>query len=348
MNNMFKKRTRTILLSLVVLAGVIALIFSMRTRAQQEGGDFAITSSDETVLVLADSGWDSQRLHNEIVRLIIENAYDGYVIKTSTASTPMNWQALLAGDVDLDLECWPDNIVTYEEDLKNGYAVELGINTPDSKQGFYVPRYVIEGDAERGIKAMAPDLKTVKDLAKYPEIFPDDEDKTMGRVYGAIPGWFADEILHKKYEFYGLDEMYNYVRLGSDSTLFASLVSAYNLGDAWVGYCFEPTVVSGKLDIVLLEDEPYDKERFHLGATEFKPQALKVLSNRHFAKKAPDLVPFLKKYGTNSKIVAEALAYIDDEKATHAETAKWILKTHPNLLKEWLPKKRADKIRAIL
>jgi ABC-type proline/glycine betaine transport system substrate-binding protein len=55
------------------------------------------------------------------------------------------------------------------EDIASGLYQELGLNFGDNMQGLYVPRYVIEGDTERGIEAMAPDLKAVADLAKYPE-----------------------------------------------------------------------------------------------------------------------------------------------------------------------------------
>ena len=44
----------------------------------------------KTEIVVTDNGWDSQKLHNEIARIIVENAYDGYVLKTSTASSTMN------------------------------------------------------------------------------------------------------------------------------------------------------------------------------------------------------------------------------------------------------------------
>ena len=58
--------------------------------------------------------------------------------------------------------------------------------------------------AKRGIKALAPDLKTVKDLARYAHLFKDPEDPSKGRLYGAIPGWSIDKILYLKYEAYGL------------------------------------------------------------------------------------------------------------------------------------------------
>jgi len=303
---------------------------------------------DSVTITATDNGWDSQKIHNEIAKLIVETAYDGYIFEVSTGSSTMNWQAMIAGDVDLDIESWTDNVATYKDDVANGDIVDVGVLLSDSAQGLYVPRYVIEGDAERGIEAVAPDLKTVEDLKKYPHIFPDDEDPSRGRIYGSVPGWMADEILHKKYEYYNLDEMYNYARLGSEATLFASLDSAYNLGEPWVGYCYEPTWISGKLDLVLLEDAPYDPDLYMDGKCSFPSQELKIVSSNQFAKKAPDLLEFFKKYKTNSKLVSEALVHLAETNDTHEETARWLLKNHDDLLDEWLPPERAEKVRAAL
>lgn len=306
-------------------------------------------SKEGTVSIVAtDNGWDSQKLHNEIAKLVIENAFDGYTFSTSTGSTTMNWQALMSGDIDLDIESWTNNIASYPEDVANGDVVDVGVLITDSAQGIYVPRYVIEGDAARGIEPMAPDLKTVKDLAKYPSLFPDDEDQTKGRIYGAIPGWMADEILYKKYELYGLNQSYNYSRLGSEATLFSSLVSAYNLGEPWVGYCYEPTWISGKLDIVLLEDEPYNPDTFYDGACAFPPQELKIVSSNQFAERAPELVPFFEKYKTSSQLIGQALAHLDETHESHEQTAKWFLKENDHLLDEWLTPEQAERIRAAL
>jgi glycine betaine/proline transport system permease protein/glycine betaine/proline transport system substrate-binding protein len=109
------------------------------------------------------------------------------------------------------METWTDNIATYDEDVESGAIIELGLNYGDNEQGFYVPRYVIEGDAERGIEAMAPDLKSVEDLANYSDVFVDPDDPSMGRIYGAISGWAIDEIMKNKVAYYGLDEYYNYI-----------------------------------------------------------------------------------------------------------------------------------------
>lgn len=301
--------------------------------------------SDKTVIVATDNGWDSQKIHNEIAKIVVENAFDGYSFETSTGSSTMNWQAIITGDIDLDIESWTENVVSYPKDIANGDIIELGVLLPDSGQGLYVPRYVIEGDKERGIEPVAPDLKTVEDLQKYASIFPDDEDKTKGCLYGALPGWMADEVMYNKYLYYGLDETYNYIRLGSEATLFASLSSAYNLGKPWVGYCYEPTWVSGKLDLVKLEDKPYNKETFKKGECDFPAQKVKIVSSNKFADRAPDLVDFFSKYQTGSKMVSEALAHMDETGDSYEETAIWCLKNNDKVLDEWLNEEQANRVR---
>lgn len=303
---------------------------------------------DTITITATDNGWDSQMLHNEIAKLIVENAYDNYSFQVSTGSSTMNWQSIIAGDVDLDIESWTDNVATYKEDVEKGDIIDVGVLVPNSAQGLYVPQYVIEGDAARGIEAVAPELKTVEDLKRYADLFPDDEDKDKGRIYGSIPGWMADEVLYEKYQYYGLDEMYNYTRLGSEATLFASLSAAYNLGEPWVGYCYEPTWISGKLDLVLLEDAPYDPELFPEGKCEFPKQELKIVSSNKFAEKAPDLLEFFQKYRTGSDLISKALAHLDETGESHEEAAKWFLKEYDYLLDEWLPSERAQRVRDAL
>lgn len=305
-------------------------------------------SGQPIAIVATDNGWDSQKVHNAIAEIVVEHAYEGYSFEVSSASSTMNWQSIIAGEVDLDIESWTDNVASYPEDVARGDIVDVGTLVPDSAQGLYVPRYVVEGDSARGIAPMAPDLKTVEDLKRYPEIFPDEEQAGRGRIYGSIPGWMADEILYKKYEFYGLDENFNYVRLGSEATLFASLVSAYNLGEPWVGYCYEPTWIAGKLDLILLEDAPYTPALYTQGQCAFPAQALKTVSSKQFAEKAPELAEFFKNYQTGSGLISTALAYLDETGASYEQTAIWFLKENDALLDTWLPAQNAKALRDYL
>ncbi|MDR2180062.1 MAG: hypothetical protein LBP21_07115 [Synergistaceae bacterium] len=305
-------------------------------------------AAEAKTIVFTNNQWDSQMFHNELAKFIVENAFQGYEVELSTGSSTLNWQGMINGDVDLDIESWTDNVTTYEADVARKDIIPLGILVPDSAQGFYVPRYMIEGDPKRGIEPLTPDLKKVADLTGYAHIFKDPEDPKRGRLYGAIPGWMIDEVLFKKYKYYKLDEGYNYFRVGSEAVLFASLASAYNLGEPWVGFCYEPTWITGKLDVVLLEDAPFDPKLYREGGCEIPKQALRIVCGGHFPEKAPELVDFFKQYKTGSALVAEALAHLEETKESHAQTAVWFLKKYGTLLDDWLTPEQAKKVRDVL
>ncbi len=303
--------------------------------------------ADTTHAVFADAGWDSIRLHDAIAQFVGETAYNLETEEIS-GTTPITYSGLKSNDIQVYMEIWSDNIATYDEDLAAGEFVELGINFDDNAQGFYVPRYVIEGDAERGIEAMAPDLKTVEDLAMYPDVFVDQEEPDKGRIYGSISGWAVDLIMRAKYEYYGLDEMYNYMDPGSDAALAAAFASAYKKGKPIVGYYWEPTWLTGKYDLVLLEDAPYDPALYDQGACACPSVSVTVGVSNEFYAAAPEFCEFLSNYRTSSALTAEALTYIMDNNASYEDAAKWFLTKNDALLDEWLPADKAQLVRDAL
>lgn len=300
-------------------------------------------------IVLADAGWDSNRLHNSIAGFIIENGY-GYETDVIPGGTPSSLTGLKSGDIDVMLELWIDNIMEpYQEAVDQGEIIKLATNFGDNAQGLYVPTYVIEGDPDRGIDPMAPDLKSIKDLDKYTDLFEDPEDNNKGRIYGSIPGWAADEILQTKVTNYGLDEYYNYFSPGSEAALNTSLVSAYEKGEAWLGYNWEPTWVMGTYDMTLLSDEPYDDALWNDGyLCEFPAVDVAVAVNSELPETAGEVVDFLKNYQTSSELTSEALSYMQDNNATTDETAKWFLKEHEDLWTSWVPDDIAEKVKEAL
>jgi glycine betaine/proline transport system substrate-binding protein len=154
-------------------------------------GGAAPAAVKETI-IFADFGWDSAQVHNRIAGFIIEKGL-GYPIKFVQGETIMLNTALIqakGGEApNVNMETWTENWQElYDEGLAKGKDpntnqgfVELGANFPNSVQGWYVPRYVVEGDLKRGIDPMAPDLKSVSDLPKYWKLFKDPEDPTKGR-----------------------------------------------------------------------------------------------------------------------------------------------------------------------
>lgn len=317
----------------VVLAAIMA--FAMPTHAV----------ADE--IIFGDAGWDSMKFHNAVAMLIAEEAY-GYTTDEISGSTAITYNALKTGDIDVYMETWQDSIAPYKEDVETGRVVELGVNYDDNIQGIYVPRYVIEGDEERGIEPIAPDLKTVEDLKKYSDVFPDLEDPGKGRIYGAISGWQVDGILRNKVAYYGLDEMYNYIDPGSDPALAAAIAGAYEKGEPIVAYYWEPAWITGKYDLVLLEDAPYDPDKYLEGECECPSIKLTVCVNPNYYQSHPEYCEFLSRYATSSALTSQALAYMNDHDASYEEAARWFLKEHNDLLSQWLPEEKAEMVRKAL
>jgi glycine betaine/proline transport system permease protein/glycine betaine/proline transport system substrate-binding protein len=305
--------------------------------------------SSNKEIVFADAGWDSIKLNNAIAGLIAQEAfaYKGY--SEISAGSVLLHEGLISGEVDVHMENWVDNLSFYPADLAAGKFQELGINFDDNSQGIYVPRYVIEGDPSRGIKASAPDLRAVKDLYRYSRVFPDEEKAGRGRLYGAIPGWKADEILYNKYRYYQLDHHYEYFRPGSDAAMNAAISAAYEKGLPIAAYYWEPTWLLGKYDFVLLEDEPYVNDaEFTAGKTAYPSTRVTVTVSNSFARDNAGFCDFLRNYRTGSALLSEALAYMQEAGADHRETARWLLKKHDGLLDSWLTPAGARLVRAAL
>lgn len=304
-------------------------------------------ASRTNAIIFTDAGWDSAKIHNNIAGFIAEAAF-GLSWSELPGSTPITYEAIKNGEIDVHMEMWTDNIAPYRSDVASGSILELGVNFDDNMQGFYVPRYVIEGDASRGIEPMAPTLRYVIDLLDYAHLFTDDENPSMGRIYGGIPGWAVDDILFKKYMHLELNEKYNYFRPGSDAALAAALTGAYERGEPIVGYYWEPTWLMGKYDFVLLDDAPYNSADFAEGKTAFAPVRVTITARPGFDTDFPEFAEFLSKYRTSSALTSEALTHMQDTGANYRDTAIWFLKTHDYLLDEWLDADKAAAVREAL
>lgn len=325
----------------------VVLLIGLMTVALLLTGCSNSKQQTKATLKFADAGWDSIKFHNAVAMFIIRSSMDYGVEEVSGAST-LTYQALKTGDLDIYMEVWSDNFMTYKADRDAGSFKELGINFDDNTQGLYVPRYVISGDAARNIKPLAPDLKMVTDLFKYKDVFADQEQPGKGRIYGSIPGWVADQILHKKYQNYDLAKAFTYFQPGSDAALAAAISSAYEKGVPIVAYYWEPTWLTGKYDLVRLQDTPYNPETLSSGIGDFPSVPVTVCVSKQMQDKAPDAVEFLAKYKTSSEITSKALAYMINSQASYEETAKWFLRQNEALWTQWVTAEQADKVRAAL
>ena len=185
---MFRKLLKPRLLGLLV--GTIGMVLATACGAaatptpEPTAVPTATTPPPKEKVMFHDGQWGSNWVHLAVARYVLENGY-GYPTEEVQGSTGTQKLTLVEGDVHVNMETWRMNIPEwYLENTEAGLIRDLaGTTHPQTMlpagspgqtiavagQGFYVPRYLVEGDAERGIEATAPDLKTVQDLRKYKE-----------------------------------------------------------------------------------------------------------------------------------------------------------------------------------
>ncbi|MCF3944638.1 ABC transporter substrate-binding protein [Oceanobacillus alkalisoli] len=311
--------------------------------------DHDTADARKETITIADGGWDSMQLHNYIAAFIIEEGY-GYPVDFINGSSIATFTGLRTGEIDVYMELWYVNMQEpYLEAIDAGEIIELSTNMVTDDQGFHVPTYVIEGDSELGIEPMAPDLKTVEDLKKYPELFQDPEDPTKGVIIGTQTGTVIHDILEEKVKTYGLDETFNYFTPGTAGAIGASLARAYMNHEPWVGYQWSPTWSMARYDMTLLEEPEYDEETFNENfGTKFPDNPAYITVHADFLEKAPDIAEMLSNYETSTEIAGDALLYMEENDATPQEAALWFLENYEEVWTEWIPEDIAARVKQAL
>jgi len=168
---------------------------------------------EKPTLIFADLNWDSAQIQNGIVRAIAERGY-GYETDAVPGGTIPLMQALVAGDVNINMELWlPNQQDSWDEASKSGELKIIGNSLEDNWQSSYlIPTYTAEAN---------PGLKSVTDLPDYVDLFKTTATGDKGRNIGCIPGWECEVINEKKIIAYGLDDTYELVNPGSIAALDA-------------------------------------------------------------------------------------------------------------------------------
>ena len=186
----------------------------------------------------------------------------GYEVEyTFLPAGPPAWEAILAGDVDAAFEFWPSATPEGHKYIKemggNGSVEFFGEAGIVGENGWWVPRYVIEGDAERGIEAAAPDLKNWEQLNQYAHLFATPETTPKGRLIGCpIPAWQCGG----QYRIDALNLNYELAVLGTEIAQFAELESAYSRGEPILLYAWAPHWIHAKFDLVRIRLPEYTDE----------------------------------------------------------------------------------------
>ncbi len=297
-----------------------------------------------------DYGWDLVRFHDRVAGFIIEHGYQREVEYVFVEHIP-GLVGLEKGDLDIYMDLWPNNCKEWWDKARNnGSVAKLSVNYDGGSQGWYVPTYVIEGDKERGIEPVAPDLVSVMDLKDYWELFRDPEVKDKGRFLNGPPSWMAYSVNTAKLEAYGLNDYFVSFPTGGTTVLIAEVISNYKKGKPVLFYFWDPTWLMGLYDFTLLEEPAFDPELWNKEsgyACEWVKGISYIVANTEFIDKNPEVAEFLGNYSTTLDQNRKALLVSHNNDSDAWYTALWFLKKYPEHWEKWIPEERQDVIKRV-
>jgi glycine betaine/proline transport system substrate-binding protein len=301
----------------------------------------------------AELGWDSGRFYTELFRLVLERGY-GCATESIPGTNAISQNALITGDLDVFAEYPTGRTPAVEKAAIDGKLKLTGnLLKGGIQEGFYVPEYVIKGDPARNLKPLAPDLKTVAQLAKYSAVFADDEDPSKGRILNCPIGWQCESDNAQKIKAYGLENKFTNFHPGTGAALDAAIVSAFQRGKPIVFYYWQPTSILGRYKTVRLEESPYneacwksiaDKSSPSPCPSASPPNTVKAILSDKISASEPQLVTLAGNVSLTMDSIQAQLAKLDGGKMTARQAANDYIEANPELIKQWVPADIAQKI----
>ena len=313
----------------------------------------ALAAEQSQPIHFGDITWESGSLITEILRLIVEQGY-GYPTDTLPGSTVSLETALARNDIQVIGEEWAGRSPGWIKAANEGKVFALGDTVKNASEGWWVPEYVIKGDAAKGIPALAPDLRSVADLPRYRELFRDAENPEKGRFLNSPTGWTSEIVNSQKLKAYGLEDSYVNFRTGSGAALDAEISSSIRRGKPVLFYYWSPTPLLGRYKMVKLEEPPFDAEAWKTLAdanhpnprgTRSLPAHLAIGVSAPFHAEYPDLVAFFSKVDLPIDLLNATLAEMSEQRLAPRTTAQRFLREHPQVWQAWLPADVAERVR---
>ena len=287
-------------------------------------------------LTAPDPDWTGGLVTCLVAQYIMENEM-GYKVKRVTMpSGPGVFEGTRSGDLDFACESWPSYNPAGEKYIKefggDGSVAYLGATGVVGKSGYFVPRYVIEGDASRGIPASAPDLKTYKDLNQYGHMFKSLESGGKGSLIGCpVAAWLCED--QKRLDILGVD--FHAQALGSETAHWAEIQAKYKRGEPFVAYAWAPHWIHAALDLVEIELPPYDEAKWP--ATNWAQDVTHFHGNPKMLEQHPDVVKLLQNMELTNDMQAGIIYDIDVKKGDSEEVVEAWMEANESIWRKWLP-----------
>ncbi|MFN8683399.1 ABC transporter substrate-binding protein [Paracoccus sp. P2] len=305
-------------------------------------------------VTVASMNWNSAEVLASLDKIILEEGYGCSVGVISGDTVPTITSMVERGAPDIAPEGWLDVVPELlERGMDEGRLVKAAVAISDGAiQGWWVPKYIVDAH---------PDIKTIDDAFRHPELFPDPENPDKGGFHAGPQGWGSTLVTTQFYKAYGGDEAgFRFIDTGSAAGLDGSLARAHERNEGWIGYYWSPTAMLGRYEMVKLDHGvPFDEEEWKRCNTvgncpdpqrnEWRAATVQTLMTSDFAERAgEDILDYLNKRSWTNATVNALLAWMADNQATGDDAAWHFLRNNEDIWVEWVSPEAAENIRSAL
>lgn len=300
-------------------------------------------------LSIAEMNWSSAGVAAWVDKIILENGYSCQIDLVTGDTMPTFTSMNEKGEPDIAPELWVNAVKEpLDNALKEGRLVQAAeILSDGGVEGWWIPKYVADAH---------PDIKTVADALKHPELFPAPEHPDRGGVMNCPSGWncqitttnlFKRKMRPTRALIWSIAD-----RPQGWMVLSPTPMNASRAG--W-GITGAPTAILGKYDMVKLPfEQPLDVDHYTTciavpdcpdpKVTEYPVADVYTVVTQKLAENNPMVMDYLGKRSWKNDIVNQILAWKDDNQATNEDAAWHFLETYPEVWKPWLGDDAAQKV----
>lgn len=306
--------------------------------------------TDRTIDI-AEMTWPSAAALAHIHAIVLENGFGCDVEIVTGDTVPTSASMLRRGEPAVAPELWTSAIAEpWAEGIEDGTVVELGPAISDGTiEGWFIPAYTQEAN---------PELVSAEDVIARPDLFPDPEETSQGRLYSCPPGWACELSTSALFEAFEMEDEWNLFSPGSGGALAASIQRAFLREEPILFYYWGPTALLGEVDAVQLDLGEVDNEVYTCntdpdcedpaGVTAYPSSPAVVGAAAWLPEEAPAVADYLSKVGLTNAQISALLVYGSENQAGAEETAINFLETHEDVWTNWVSPEVAEKVKASL
>lgn len=305
-------------------------------------------------VTIASMNWQSAEILANVDKIVLQDGFGCTVNIVQGDTVPTLTSMSEKNQPDIAPESWVQMVpAIVDQGVADGKLQIASISLPDGGiQGWYIPKYVADAH---------PEIKTIADALKRPDLFPDPEDSSKGTVVGAPQGWNSATVMAQLFKAYkGTEQGFTLTDPGSAAGLDGSIAKAYERKQGWIGLYWAPTALLGKYEMVRLEHGvPLDMAEWKRCTTvatcpdpkenDWPRDVVKTVVTKSFADRTDQpVMEYLNKRAWKNDLVNKLLAWMTDNQADGEEGARYFLKNNEEIWKAWVSPEVAEKIKATL